>query len=320
MDRSGERDAAPGVRFCTLADARFFPGLVGLVNSLRLHGHREPISVLDLGLTDAQRAALASECDIVPVPPGESRHPWLLDSVACLARPAEIVVYIDADVIVTQPLHDLIDRARVGGIVVFPDALPDRWFAEWHEIFGLAKPLRHQTYLNSGCFVLSTGRFPALLPRWLEACERIVGRPTVSDDLREIDTPVGFSGQDAWNALLMSEIPAVAVDLQPVGTEVHRSQLPLVEVRDVRTLDCRLDGRAPTLLHHWGEPKPWDSWTHRDAANAYTTCLRRLLAGSDVAVRIDRREIPRWLRPGPVGAVARQIARWRQSQPTDPSN
>jgi hypothetical protein len=293
------------------------------VNSLRLLGHREPISVLDLGLTDAQRAALAPECDIVPVPPGAPRHPWLLEPVACLARPAEVVVYIDADVIVTQPLNDLIERARVGGVVVFPDALPDRWFAEWHEIFDLAGPARRQTYVNAGCFAVSTRRFPALLPRWLQACERIVGRPTALDDRREIDTPVGFSSQDAWNALLMSEIPAVAVDLQPVGMEVHRSQLPLVEVRDVRTLDCRLDGQAPTLLHHWGEPKPWESWTHRDAVNAYSTCLRRLLAGSDVAVRIDRREIPRWLRPGPVGAIARRIAgpvhRLRR-QPGDTSN
>ena len=41
--------------FYCVADSRYFPGAVGLVNSLRLVGHREPILVLDTGLTDAQR-------------------------------------------------------------------------------------------------------------------------------------------------------------------------------------------------------------------------------------------------------------------------
>jgi len=303
----GEGDATRPVRFFTLADARYFPGLVALVNSLRLHGHREPISVLDLGLTDAQRVALAPECDIVPVPPGPPRHAWLLEPAACLVAPAEVVVYLDADIIVTRPLHDLIERARVGGVVVFPDAMPGRWFAEWQELFALAAPVRHQTYVNAGCFIVSTRRFPALLPRWSQVCERIIGRPTASDDLREIDTPVGFSSQDALNALLMSEIPSVAVDLQPVGSEVHRRQLPAVEVRDVRTLDCRLDGQPATLLHHWGWPKPWESCAQADFVNAYSTCLIRLLTADDVAVRIDPRELRPWLRPGAVGVVARRV-------------
>jgi hypothetical protein len=309
VDGSGQRGAAPGVRFCTLADARYFLGLVALVNSLRLLGHREPITVTDIGLTDDQRRALEPECEIVSAPPGVARHPWLFAPTACLAAPAEIVVYLDADIVVTRPLHDLIERARLGGIVVFPDALPGRWFAEWEQVFELTAPLRKQQYVNSGCFLVSTRRFPQLLPRWAEACERIVGHPTATDDPYAIDTPTGFADQDALNALLMSEYPAVVLDRQPAGTEVHRPDLRSVEVRDVRTLECRLAGQPVTVLHHWGSPKPWESPSSDDFVNAYTTCLLRLLHGDDVAVRIDRGDVPRWLRSGPTGVFARRRAR-----------
>ena len=305
-----EGNSRGDVRFCTLADARYFPGLVGLVNSLRLQGHCEPISVLDLGLTDRQRQALASHCEFAPVPPGPPRHAWLLEPVSCLARPAEIVVYLDADIIVTRPLDDLIERARDGRIVVFPDTQPDRRFDEWRGHFELSEPLRHQTYVNAGFLAVSTRRFPALLPRWSRACELIIGRPTVKDDPTEMDSPIGLSSQDALNALLMSEVPAVAVDLQPVGTEVHRRQLAQVSVRDVHTLECSFEGRPTTLLHHWGVPKPWDHAARGYTVNAYSTCLRRLLTGDDVAVRIDPREVPPWLRPGLLGVLAHCAVRY----------
>jgi len=299
-----EGNSGADVRFCTLADARYFPGLVALVNSLRLLGHHEPISVLDLGLTDAQRAALAPECDFVPVPPGPPRHAWLLEPVASLARPAEVVVYLDADIIVTRPLHDLIERARLGKVVVFPDTQADRWFAEWRELFELTQPPRRQVYVNAGFLAVSTRRFPVLLPRWAHACELIIGRPTVKDDPEAMDSPIGLSSQDALNALLMSEVPTGAIDLQPAGAEVHRRQLPLVQVRDVRTLECSFEGNPTTLLHHWGAPKPWDHAARGYMVNAYSTCLRRLLVEQDVAVRINPREVPHWLRPGLWGRVA----------------
>ena len=49
----GPGDERRGGLYC-VADSRYFPGAVGLVNSLRLVGHREPILVLDTGLTDAR--------------------------------------------------------------------------------------------------------------------------------------------------------------------------------------------------------------------------------------------------------------------------
>ena len=280
------------VRFCTLADARYYPGLVALVNSLRLQGHDDPIRVLDLGLTPDQRATLAPECEFLAIPPGQPRHPWLLEPVSCLAARAEVVVYIDADIIVARPLHDLIERARVGEVVVFPDAQPDRWFAEWRELFELSAPVRHETYVNAGFLAVSTRCFPVLLARWARSCELIIGRPTVRDDPTAMNSPLGLSSQDALNALLMSEVPAAAIDLQPIGKEAHRRHLPGVKVCDVRTLECSFEGSPTTLLHHWGQPKPWDYAARGYTVNAYSTCLRRLLVGKDVAVQINPREVP----------------------------
>ena len=56
------------VGFFTIADANYFLGLVALVNSLRLQGHADPITVLDLGLQTDQREALETECDFVTPP------------------------------------------------------------------------------------------------------------------------------------------------------------------------------------------------------------------------------------------------------------
>ena len=99
--------------FYCVADSRYFPGAVGLVNSLRLVGHREPILVLDTGLTDAQRALLEPQAEIVPSP--SDAPPWLLKTVAPLARPAAVMVLLDADLVVTRPLTDLIEAPRAGG-------------------------------------------------------------------------------------------------------------------------------------------------------------------------------------------------------------
>ena len=42
-------------RFYCVADERYFLGAVGMINSLRLQGHAEPIHVLDCGLRPGQR-------------------------------------------------------------------------------------------------------------------------------------------------------------------------------------------------------------------------------------------------------------------------
>ena len=284
------------VRFCTLADRHYFPGLVALVNSLRLMGHHEPIGILDLGLTAKQRGILAAECDIVPLPEGRPSHPWLCEPLACTVLPAEVIIYLDADIIVTRPLDALIERARAGKIVACADTMSGRWFAEWESIFALSRPLRHETYVNVGFLALSARRFQSLLERWAECCALLVGRPTVLDDRAAAHTPVGFSSQDALNALLMSEQTPSDLDINTSHTEVRTASLPDTEVTDVAALACTFEGQPVAFLHHTGRRKPWDRDPRAVVPNAYLTCLRRLLTADDVALRLSPDVVPVWLR------------------------
>ena len=75
-----------------------------MVNSLRVHGHSDPVYVLDCGLDPDQRDLLAPHATLVPAP--SEAPPWLLKTVAPLRHPAEVMVLIDADMIVTRPLTD----------------------------------------------------------------------------------------------------------------------------------------------------------------------------------------------------------------------
>jgi hypothetical protein len=51
-----------------VANARHFLGVVGMLNSLRLVGHREPVYLLDCGLTAPQRDLLSPHVRIVAGP------------------------------------------------------------------------------------------------------------------------------------------------------------------------------------------------------------------------------------------------------------
>ena len=295
------------VRFFTIADDEHYLGLVALVNSLRLQGHHDPITVLDLGLTPAQCAELGGECDLVRPAPGSPRNPWLLTPQICQARPARVVVYVDSDVIVTEPLGEVLRAARQGAVCAFPD-VRDRWFAEWAEIFGLQKPLRRQRYVNAGFFAFSTDRHPTLLERWEETCGRIVDRAgTVRD--HAFESPTALADQDALNALLMSEIdPDDFSPLPAAASAEGPRELAATDVVDAARLVCRRDGSPVMLLHHWGSPKPWQAAAGSNLRqNAYLLCLRRLLNGTDVAVRSTQPRVP-WLAPGTRGTVS---AQWR---------
>ena len=88
--------------FYCVADERYFLGAVGMINSLRVLGHDEPVFVLDCGLTDEQRELLAPHATLVAAP--RDAPPWLLKTIAPLRHPAEVMVLIDADIIVTRSL------------------------------------------------------------------------------------------------------------------------------------------------------------------------------------------------------------------------
>jgi hypothetical protein len=121
-----------------------------MINSLRLIGHSEPIYLLDTGLTPQQREILAPEASLLPSPAGEST---MLKAVAPLRHPAEVSVLIDADVIVTRPLKDLIDQASDRKVIAFENDV-DRFVPEWGELVGRGDA-RRLPYVAAGLLFLS---------------------------------------------------------------------------------------------------------------------------------------------------------------------
>ena len=203
----------PTTIFFTVGDARYFPGVVGLVNSLRIVGHSEEIVVLDAGFTPVQRQALAATCTIAEFS-NEARdaaNPTYYKLVAPRMREfarGDVFVVIDSDVVVTAPLDDLINRAVAGQLAAFPDPESDRWFADWQGIFGLTSPPRSETYICAGVVVFSPAQLPDLIAKWWARCQLIADQPTVAEGA---EGPTSQADQDALNAILMSEYPAGTV-------------------------------------------------------------------------------------------------------------
>lgn len=292
-----------GVTFFTVADARFFPAAAGLVNSLRVVGHDEPIVLLDCGLTPDQREVLGPECRLVSPPISEPINPQLLKPFAHLLDPDGVVVILDSDLIVVRKLDPFIREAANGALCVNLDPEATRWFAEWEELFALGTAPRRQPYVSSGFMAFSVDHFPDLLPRWWAACQRIRSRPTVFYGAP--DSPTAQSDQDALNAVLMGAATEPRFHLLPEEALPTMDQFRrAVRVIDPRALSCSIDGRPVSLLHPSVKVKPFESDRWMDQGRSpYPRLLRRLIVSPDVAVRVPPGELPLWLRPGRRGAI-----------------
>jgi hypothetical protein len=284
-----------------MSDADNFLGLVAMVKSLRRQGHDEPVTVLDLGLSAAQRDLLQNDVDLVRLPDVDRRHPFFLAPYPFLLDAAGTVVIIDADVIVTQTLEPVLTAAARGMLCAAPDLVPDRWFAEWQSIFGLERAPRRGVYVNAGFVAFSTDHLPDLLRRWWECCDGLAA--SHSWPLPAAD-PVGYLDQDALDAILMSEVPEARLRLLPEDWAIQGSdRLARTTVVDRRRLACRFEGRPTVLLHAVRPGKPWQPAAQRDLRRtAYLICLRELLVGHD-APAVPRAMAPAWLRPGVVSAA-----------------
>jgi hypothetical protein len=288
-----------------MCDARHFVGTAALVNSLRRLGHDDPVTVLDLGLSDPQREILQQHCDVVSLGT-PAVHPFALAPYARMfAARGGVVVVVDSDVLITHRLDPVLSDVRAGAIVAFPDAraLAERWFPEWAEDFALEARLRvGETYVNSGFVAVSTVVYPSFMERWWDCCQRIADLPSV---LQGAVGSTAYPDQDALNALLMSEIPAGSVTCAGSTAAIGSQDLRKVRVEDAQAMRCTIDGVDVTLLHCVGPYKPWQWSSWRRVRNtSYARLLRRTLVGRDVAIRVPDSELPIWLRRGLVGAVA----------------
>ena len=197
--------------YYTIANAPFFPGLVALLNSLRLSGNRGELVVLDRGLEEEQRELLAPHATVVQLPDEHVSHPALLKPYAQALDPKGVVILLDSDMMVVRSLDWIVEQAAAGRICLFPDPIPDRWFAEWADTLELSAPLRRGTYLNAGFVAFDVERWPSLLSRWWELCAKIPADQLYTDQA----VPFWAADQDALNALLFSELPEEAVEELP---------------------------------------------------------------------------------------------------------
>ena len=291
--------------FYTIADAGFFPGLVALLNSLRLTGNSGELVALDRGLTSAQRELLEEHVSLVDLPEAPAGSPILLKPYPGVVGASGTIVLIDSDMIVTGSLAEIAAMAADGRICAFPDPLPHRgrWFAEWEQELELRAPLRRRTYLNAGFLALSTDHWPDLLGRWWELC----GRAPREQHFRRFEQPFWAGDQDVLNAILASEVPEEALAELPADGEAYPEELLETVVVDERTLRCEFRGQPTSILHYSLSPKAWQRKALvRLRDDAYVRLLPRLLFGDDVPVRLEPKSVPVWLRPG---ARARAVVR-----------
>jgi len=284
--------------FYCVADERYFLGAVGLVNSLRLVGHREPIHLLDCGLSDPQRELLAPHVKLVASE--SSTPPWLLKTLAPLRHPAETMVLIDADMIVTRRLDELIAKAAEGRVVAVENDR-QRFCAEWGELLGLG-PTRRQPYVSSGLLALDH----SLGEEVLGLMDALAGRVDFDRTFwrrNEPGYPFLYADQDVLNGILATRVPrerTVVLEHRLAPTPPFAG----LRVAEERTLRCRYrDGAEPYVLHNFFR-KPW---LVRMRSSAYSRLLTRTLLWPDVALRVAPELLPLRLRRGARAATARIV-------------
>ena len=313
--------------FYCMSSGMYFLGAVGLVNSLRLAGHFEPIFLLDCGLTAEQRALLAPHVTLVPAP--DDREPFMLKTFLPLRHPAEVMVLIDVDMVVTRPLTDLCQMASTGRIVAVKHP-HDRFVSEWGEHLGLGVAHRYP-YVSSALVFLGGAAGQGVLRRMHEAQDRIdfdrtlfrttlpeypYVDPTVAD-AAVADYPFFFADQDLLNAILTTRVGVDRiVRLDP--TLVALPPFEGLTVVDEGSLRCAYrDGTEPYAVHHHTS-KPWLEPTYH---GVYSRLLRRALIGDDLAVRVPERDLPLRLRRGlrafaaRTRVNARERVRWHVREP-----
>jgi hypothetical protein len=278
-----------GAAFYCVADEGYFLGAVGLVNSLRAAGHTQPIFVLDCGLTDEQRGLLQGEARVVPTPTDAPPH--VLKAVAPLQHPADVMVLIDTDMLVTRSLAPLVERAAEGRIVAFRDR-QERFVPRWGELLELGEA-RPGPYVSSGLVVLGGPAGERVLAT-LDGLQSKVDFELTFWRRNVRDYPFLYADQDLLNAVLRAtpdrdRLLALEHRLAPTPPFEGLRLLDEVEAR------CAYgDGVEPYLLHHYHR-KPWLVPVYH---GIYSRLLARFLLGPGITVRVPERQVPLRLRSG----------------------
>ena len=301
------RSRRPAAAFYCVSDERYFLGAVGMINSLRILGHSEPVFLLDCGLKPAQREILDPHVTLVPAP--RDAPPYLLKTVAPLRHPAKVMVLIDADMIVTRPLSELIEEAARGGVVAFRDR-QDRFVAGWGELLELGDA-RRRPYVSVSLVFLG-GSLGAEVARLMDDRQGRVDFDRTFYGRNDSEYPFLYPEQDVLNAILCTrpeDYRVTALENRLAPTQPFRD----LRLRDEATLRCAYpDGSEPFVLHHFYR-KPWLEPMYH---GIYSQLLARLLLGGDVTVKVSEREVPLRMREGLLARLERKrvdvqdLARW----------
>ena len=226
-----------------------------MVNSLRLVGHDEPVYLLDCGLSRAAARAARARTSSSSQPRAAPRR-GCSKTVAPLAHPAEVMVLIDADMIVTRPLDELIERAREGEVVAVEHG-GDRFCPEWGELLGLG-PVRRGPYCLLGLRASPAARSATEVLRLMDDRQRPRRlRPHLWSPATTPTTRFSLLDQDVLNAILAASVEAeriVVLDRRLAPTPPFGG-LRVVDERDA-ALRLRGRRRAVSSIHHFAT-KPW---------------------------------------------------------------
>ncbi|HEX5194071.1 MAG TPA: hypothetical protein VFW09_14815 [Solirubrobacteraceae bacterium] len=269
--------------YYTVANAPYFLGTVALLNSLRRVGEDGALVVVDCGLTEEQRELLSTRATVVDSEPG--LHPLLQKARGPYANPAKVMVFIDADILVTRALDPIARHAQTGRVVVFEDyGNPDRHFTEWSSL-GLGQVPR-RPYVNSGLFAFSWQTADELLPIFLQMQQSV----DVSSTFKAGGSPshpLYFADQDLLNALLCTHF-------DDRTTRLERRLAPFPPFTGIELtagepgLCTYADGAAPFVLHHTYR-KPWLASLE---PNLYSRVFTILMNDPDACLPIDPRRLP----------------------------
>jgi hypothetical protein len=282
--------------FYCVCDRRYFLGAAAMINSLRLVRHDEPIHVLDCGLTREQRAILAPHATMVTRP--DDTPPYLAKTIAPSLHPADAMILIDADIVLTRSLGELIGSVP-DGVVGFRNDR-DRFVREWGVLLGLGEA-RRRPYVSSGLVVLAGSLGSEVLGLLHDRQGRVEFERTFYGGRMEPEYAFRYPEQDVLNAILSTRGEGdriLALDEALLANPPFAG----LRLRDEESLRCAYgDGTEPYGLHHYAR-KPWLEPMYH---GIYSRLLARLLLGPGLTVVVPEGDVPLRMRSGPLAGVAR---------------
>jgi lipopolysaccharide biosynthesis glycosyltransferase len=201
------------------------------------------------------------------------------------------MVLIDADIIVTRPLTELLDAALANRVVGFENDR-QRFVAEWGELLDLGTA-RPRPYVSSGLFVLG-GAVGAEVLGLMDDRQRRVDMDRTLFGRNDPGYAFLYPEQDVLNAILATRVEPARVQTLPnrLAPNPPFEGLRLVD-RDA--LRCAYhDEEEPFVLHHF-QRKPWLVPMYH---GIYSRLLARALLGDGLEVRVPPDWVPLRFRDG----------------------